>query len=571
MTSVRRDAVSWLASAAFVAMSMAVPLTRDRVAAIVGLRNSYTCGSIILLLSAVAITRLWPAADSNDGLRSYRWPIAWIGGAALAFGLCFWTASALLPGLFAGPLDFYRADMLPVIDAGVREFLAGRTPYTRYEHIPWRPTLPYGPSLWLPFALPVLAHSDLRLLTLAGYLTVICACCFAIAYTVAARQWTPLLAVAGPSLLLAAHPDIHVFYPIAHTPAYWPVLFGFCLLLRAERWTAAAATLGLLVSARTPMVSLVPVFLIAAYHNRRLTRGVLFAVGATAVGPFVPFILQNARAVAYSMYGTYQETVKGFVWQTSDIFQTYGLTALLLEHDFSGVVELVQLVCLVIVYAVAWRALAARQNPLPWLALALLVFGLTAIWPVIYLYFDVWVLLVSGLAVAAVPIQAVRRRTAAYAAVAVIAVPLAAIATAATTKPGPSYSIDVGSPAAAPLTGGGFGQDTVSMEGARSFVWVEGTTARIRLPRAAWTGATVRVELRPYEPFDGLRQRVSASVNDVGIGTTVLQPGWQEISFPARRRLWVFGFNVLNLYFSYALPGPGGRELSVAIDRITID
>ena len=96
------------------------------------------------------------------------------------------------------------------------------------------------------------------------------------------------------------------------------------------------------------------------------------------------------------------------MWQTSSIFQTYGLTALLLEHDFSGVVELTQVVCLLTVYAVAWRALAARPNPLPWLALALLVFSLTAIWPVIYLYFDVWVLLVSGLAVTAVPIQAVQ-------------------------------------------------------------------------------------------------------------------------------------------------------------------
>jgi hypothetical protein len=569
--SVRRDQVSWLASAAFVAIAMAVPLTRDRVAAIVGLRNSYTYGSIILLLLAVAITRLWPAADSDLDLRSYRWPIAWIGGTALAFGVCIWMASALLPELFAGPLDIYRADMLPVIEAGVREFLAGRTPYTRYEHIPWRPTLPYGPSLWLPFVLPVLARSDVRLLTLAGYLTVTCACCFAIAYSAAARHWTPSFAVAGPTLLLAAHPDIHAFYPIAHSPAYWPVLFGFCLLLRAERWTAAAATLGLLVSARTPMVSIVPVFLIAAYHRQRLTRGVLFAVGATAVGPFVPFILQNARAVAYSMYGSYQDTVKGVVWLTGGIFQTYGSTALLLEHDLSGVVELTQLVCLLIVYAVAWRSLAARVSPFPWLALALLVFSLTALWPVIYLYFDVWVLLVSGLAVTAVPIQAVRRRSAACAAVAVIAVPLVAIATAAMTKPGPSYTIDVGTPAAAPLTGGGFGQDRVSMEDARSFVWVEGTTARIRLPRAAWTGATVRVELRPYEPFPGLRQRVTASVNEVGIGTTLLQPGWQEISFTARRRLWVFGFNVLNLYFSYALPGPDGRELSVAIDRITID
>ena len=111
----RRDRVRWLASAAFVAIAMAVPLTRDRVAAIVGLRNSYTCGSIVLLLSAAALTRLWPDADSDMDLRAYRWPTAWIGGAALAFGLCFWMASALLPALFGGPLDFYKADMLPVI------------------------------------------------------------------------------------------------------------------------------------------------------------------------------------------------------------------------------------------------------------------------------------------------------------------------------------------------------------------------------------------------------------------------------------------------------------------------
>ena len=118
----------------------------------------------------------------------------------------------------------------------------------------------------------------------------------------------------------------------------------------------------------------------------------------------------------------------------------------------------------------------------------------------------------------AVPIHVARRRTAAYAAVAVIAVPLVAIATAAMTEPGASYTIDVGTPAAAPLTGGGFGQDAVSMEGARSFVWVEGTAARVRLPRAAWTGATVRVALLGRdEPVDGLRQRVTASVNEVGV------------------------------------------------------
>ena len=54
-----------------------------------------------------------------------------------------------------------------------------RTPGTTTFH--GGPRCRMGRSLWLPFALPVLAHSDLRLLTLAGYLIVICACCFAIA------------------------------------------------------------------------------------------------------------------------------------------------------------------------------------------------------------------------------------------------------------------------------------------------------------------------------------------------------------------------------------------------------
>ena len=102
----RRDPVNWLASAAFVAIAMAVPLTRHCVPRSWGSGSLYTYGSIVLLLSAVALTRLWPAADSDKDLRWYRWPIAWIGGAALAFGLCLWTASALLPAMFAGPLAY---------------------------------------------------------------------------------------------------------------------------------------------------------------------------------------------------------------------------------------------------------------------------------------------------------------------------------------------------------------------------------------------------------------------------------------------------------------------------------
>jgi hypothetical protein len=559
-------------SAVAVAISMAVPVAHDRMVDVVGVRNWYTYGSVALLLSGVAVIRLWPTSNTCLESRPLRWPLPWIGGTLFASGISLYTASALLPAVFAGPLDVYRADMLPVIEAGVREFLAGNSPYTTYEHIPWRPTLPYGPPLWLPFTLPVLARADLRILTLIGYLTVVAACSFAAAYSAAKRRWVASFALAGIASFLALHPEIHAFYPIAHSPVYWPLILCFCALLRADRWTPAAAVLGLLVSTRTPMLSLVPVFLIAAYHQHRLTRGVLIWLAVTALAPFVPFLVHDATAVRYAMYGSYQNTVKKAVWLTGDIFKTYGSTAWLLERGLHAFVELVQLASMLVVYAVAWRGLSARTNPAPWLALALLVFSLTTLWPVIYLYFDVWVLLISALAVASVPLHTMRPQAMAYAAVAAIAVAATAVLAAAAVHPGSSYTIDVGTSAAAPLTGGGFGQDESSSEGARSFVWVEGTIARVRLPRASWRSATVHVEVRPHEPLVGLRQRITATLNGAGIGTTELRSGWQEVSFSAAARHWHFGFNVLDLHFSYALPGPStAKELSVAIARVTID
>ena len=551
---------------------MTVPLAHHRLADLFGTRNAYTYGSGILLLSAAALVRLWPIASGSQESRPFRAPLYLISGGLVAFGLCFHTASALLGAVFAGPPDVYRADMLPVIEAGAREFLAGRNPYTTYEHIPWRPTLPYGPPLWLPFTLPVFARADVRILTLITYTTVVAIFCLTAAYSAAARRWMASLTVAAGAVFLALHPDIHAFYPIAHTPVYWPLLICFAALLRANRWTAAAAVLGLLVSTRTPMLSLVPVFLMAAYHQRRFTASVLMWFGLAALAPLVPFVVRDASAVRYAMYGSYENTVKKGVWLTNDIFNTYGSTAWLLERGLNQFVEIAQLASMLVVYAAAWRALAARANPAPWLTLALLVFSLTTLWPVSYLFFDVWVLGISALAVASIPVRAIRLRPIGYSAVATTVIAAAAVAAAAAAQPGSSYTIDVGTDAAAGFTGGGFGQDVSSTEGVRSFVWIEGTTARVRLPRASWTGTTGRIEVRPHEPVAGLRQRMTAALNGSAIGTSALRSGWQEVSFAAPGRLWNFGFNVLDLHFSYALPEPSTtQQLSVAIDRVTID
>ena len=51
--------------------------------------------------------------------------------------------------------------------------------------------------------------------------------------------------------------------------------------------------------------------------------------------------------------------------------------------------------------------------------------------------------------------------------------------------------------------------------------------------------------------------------------------GWQEISFQSRARAWRYGFNVLDLSFSYAvapvLPSDDPRPLSVAVDWVAVE
>ena len=53
---------------------------------------------------------------------------------------------------------------------------------------------------------------------------------------------------------------------------------------------------------------------------------------------------------------------------------------------------------------------------------------------------------------------------------------------------------------------------------------------------------------------------------------SALADGWQEIRISSRGRDWNYGFNVLELQFSYAVPSDSDpRPLSAAIDWLQID
>ena len=210
------------------------------------------------------------------------------------------------------------------------------------------------------------------------------------------------------------------------------------------------------------------------------------------------------------------------------------------------------------------------------MALALLVFSMTTLWPVLYVYFDVWVFLVAGLlATSFGPVlishQPRRALVTCVVAAAVAVVSAGAVLAAGARQPGSSYTIDVGTREASALTGGGFGKDEPSYDSGREFVWVTDGAARVRLPRASWTAADITIDIRPFEPAPGMHQTVSAALNGKPIGLVTLDAGWQRISFHARRRYWNYGFNVLELYFAYALAdGTSDRKVSAGIDRVEI-
>jgi glycosyl transferase family 87 len=496
-----------------------------------------------------------------------------LAGLAVLYGV----ATDLLRAVFAGPLDSARGDMLVIIDHAIARMLGGGSPYAVHK-VPWDAPLSYGPMLWLPYVIPYTLRFDFRIFTLIAQLTIPALCFAAAAQRFGQAEFWRGAVLFSLGAAVALDPSMRAFHQVGHTQVYWPVLAVFCVLLRRERWTAAAVCLGLLVSARTTMVSLVPVFFIYLYLRRALTTVTCAAFVVAAVLPLIPFLVIDARAVKDGMFDTYIRVMKAYVWRsTTWAIDTYGITGRLLERGSQRYVEAVQLLSLAIVYIMSWRALGRGRRVEPWLGCALLVFSMTTLWSVHYLYYDVWMLLVSALIAYD---DSWRSFTPSGVAPlgAAVAVCAGVVFTAAAANPGSSYLIDVGAPGAAGYTGGGFGADIAEPDGGRLVVWVEGTTARIRVPRAAWTGAMIEVAVKPNSPYPGARQSVLISLNGHTLGTAPLKDGWQDVACRARRSDWIYGFNLLELSFSYAAPRPDAqvhtvppKQYAAAIDFLKIE
>lgn len=242
----------------------------------------------------------------------------------------------------------YGADMLIVIREAGQRFLSGRDPYFTYRNTydaPWDLVLPYGPVLWGPYLVPQILRLDLRVVTIVGELFVPAGCAIAATVEVVrgrfayAAAWVVLLAVLVSSI------SVRAFTPMGHTPVYWPLLPLLAALVTRKRWLLAAFVLGVLILARSTMVALAPILLMAVWREDRPRLAAACAVlGLTVVAVLAPFILWDHRAIWDGMVASYPRIMKGIVWPSADrgAINTFGVTGWLLSHGRGDLVEWAQ-------------------------------------------------------------------------------------------------------------------------------------------------------------------------------------------------------------------------------------
>jgi len=531
---------------------------------------SYTLATLLMFGAHIALTAMFRTNDLEESETRVHRTAALIA-ATVAAVLLVIAARAWLYEILVYPHDPLRADMLIVIQEGIRRMLRSQNPYTMY-HVPWDATLPYGPVLWLPYAVPFVMRVDVRVVALLGELFVPVACALTAMASASKGRYGAAIASLVLLAAAAASPDLREFSSIAHTPSYWPGIALLAWLVARERWLAAATTCGLLIVARTTMIAVAPVLLMGVWQRdrRRAPRAFVVLTLATLL-PYLPFALWDPAALKYALYGSYQLLMKGFVWtSTTWAHNTIGVTGLLLRNGLERFTELTQLLAMLLTYGFAWRAIRSGAPPLPWMALALFVFSTTTLWPVHYVYFDVTMLWMAA-AIADGDWVGWRRVFPAWTLTLATAASVVLLVVVASIPSTPT--IDVGIGATRALLYKGFS----SNEGTdRTFAWVEGTSAEILVARRTRSAANIDLELEPYLPSPQSTQQISVALNGVVLGTSLLQQGWHSISFRAPATAWRIGVNELVLSLSTAVSpqeagtGDDTRKLSVAVDRLAV-
>ena len=537
-----------------------------------GTPASFAIATALMAALNIALVPLFSSRRSHIVQRPAS-VVAAIAAGSIAAVLVALFARGWLHEILIYPHDPWRADMLVVVQEGIRRALHGQNPYAMY-HIPWDATLPYGPMLWLPYLLPYVLHADVRFISMLGATFIPVACALAAAACAGTGRYASAVAALITLAALATSADLRNFASIAHTPSYWPGIALLAWLVARERWAAAATVCGLLIVARTTMVAVAPIVIVAVwYRNRPRAALALVLLTLAAALPYLPFAIRDFAALKYALYGSYQQLMKGFVWtSTSWVQNTVGITGLLLRGGLQAYAEIVQAIVMLAVYLLAWRSIRNGAPALPWMAAALFAFSATTLWPVSYVYFDVTLLWIAAALADTGWIES-RSVVGSWCATMAAAAAVVLLVAVVTIPLNPAVDVGIGTSRAALYKG--FSTD----EGAdsdRTFAWIDGTSAEILLPRRSRAAADVDLLIEPYLPTPASTQEISVALNGVVLGTTPLHAGWQTVTLHAPAQAWRIGINQLVLSLSAAASplaaqaGDDTRRLSAAVDRLSV-
>jgi hypothetical protein len=539
-----------------------------------GVPASYAFVTAALAAILVAIVATWPPHAGEP--RSQRPPARLLAAAVTAAAVGA-IACAAYRWIQLATWQPYHADMLIVIREATRRFLSGRNPYTTYRSYDtsWEMAMPYGPGLWGPFLAAQSFRLDFRILSIAGELFVPVWCgVAAVVQALRGRLVEALgcLTVLG-ALLVAL--DVQGYTLIAHTPVYWPWVLLLAVMVVGGRYVAAAACLGILVVSRSTMAAMVPVFLMGVWRIRREQAFVVALTLVATIGAgLLPFLVWDHHALWDSMVLSYPRIMKAAVWPVlaRPGLETIGITEWLLENHRDALIAPMQAAVMAGVYAAAWILVSRAHRLLPSMALALFAFSMTTLYPVHYLYYDVWLIVVSTAVVESIgsfpPGRALLAWVGSLAAIA--AVVLAAVRL---TAP-PFLQVAVGEPPSDRMLREGF--SGVEHDGSRRFSWIVGQSAQIVVPRSS--AAAAAIVLTVESPFDDdqMPQRMTAVLNGTLLTETEIAAGRRRIRIEAPRSAWWVGFNQLRLQFASTVApadvgaGADVRPLALAVERVEV-
>lgn len=275
--------------------------------------------SIVYTISGLAIAALYLRTPSDIQER-HRFSITAVIISLVLLAAFVWFG---YQRMLEEPLSYEAADMLPIIKVMNERMLSGDFSKV-YEPIPaiWNGATPiYLPAMWMPFAIPVALHADLRWLTVGCLFVVYLLLLYQLRFS--KRDWFLLMI----GILLAAWifideiPGLLPFSEEGIVVLYYSLLV---IALQGRKAWAIGIVIGLCLLSRYTLIGWLPAYLVWLLWTKRFKQ--LWISAATATVTIVMLVLPfrfSALLQLFKLPGTYIDFARR-VWHDSPEVFTEG-------------------------------------------------------------------------------------------------------------------------------------------------------------------------------------------------------------------------------------------------------